>query len=291
MMAVPGDYCDSHIHVVGDPGRYPLLPTRPYTPGVAEIETVQRLGAPLGISRFVVVQPSFYGTDNTLLLNALRALGDRGRGVAVLDPAAASRGLLEELAAGGVRGLRLNLYSAPGGREAGEFEGSFSAAADLARSACWHVQVIAPMAVLASVAGVLARSTVPVVIDHYGLPAGAASTPDSAEGRAVLGLLRSPHVWMKLSAPYRSSPDELATRPDRAWLSAILAAAAERCVWGSDWPHTPPHAAQTGRDVPLPYRGLDYRAVVEHFLAALPSAEVAARIMRDNPARLYGFAA
>ena len=289
MMAEPGDYCDSHIHVVGDPGRYPLLPTRPYTPGVAEIGTVRRLGAPLGISRFVVVQPSFYGTDNTLLLEALRALGERGRGVAVLDPAAASRGLLEEFAAGGVRGLRLNLYSAPGGREAGKFEGSFSAAADLARSAGWHVQVIAPMAVLASVAGALARSPVPVVIDHYGLP-GAASTPDSAGGRAVLDLLRSPHVWMKLSAPYRSSPDELATRPDRAWLSAILAVAAERCVWGSDWPHTPPHAAQTGRDVPLPYRGLDYRAVVEHFLAALPSAEVAARIMRDNPARLYGFA-
>jgi predicted TIM-barrel fold metal-dependent hydrolase len=290
MRAEPGDYCDSHIHVVGDPGRYPLLPTRPYTPGVAEIGTVRRLGAPLGISRFVVVQPSFYGTDNTLLLEALRALGGRGRGVAVLDPATASRGLLEEFAAGGVRGLRLNLYSTPDGRQAREFEGSFSAAADLAQSAGWHVQVIAPMAVLASVAGVLARSPVPVVIDHYGLP-GAASTPDGAEGRAVLGLLRSPHVWMKLSAPYRSSPDELATRSDQAWLSAILAVAAERCLWGSDWPHTPPHAAQTGPDVPLPYRGLDYRAVVEHFLAALPSAEVAARIMRDNPACLYGFAA
>ncbi len=59
-------------------------------------------------------------------------------------------------------------------------------------------------------------------------------------------LLRLPHVWMKLSAPYRVSPDPLATRPDRPWLDAILSCAEERCVWGSDWPHTPPHDDQGG---------------------------------------------
>jgi predicted TIM-barrel fold metal-dependent hydrolase len=53
-----------------------------------------------------------------------------------------------------------------------------------------------------------------------------------------------PHVWIKLSAPYRVSANQLATRPDPAWLAALLAVAPDRCVWGSDWPHTPPHDQQ-----------------------------------------------
>ncbi len=72
--------CDAHIHVVGDPARYPMLPSRTYTPPVATIEQLQRLAAPHGVTRFVVVQPSFYGTDNTLVLEALETLGaERGR--------------------------------------------------------------------------------------------------------------------------------------------------------------------------------------------------------------------
>ena len=95
-----------------------------------------------------------------------------------------------------------------------------------------------------------AASPAPVVIDHCGPYAGAA--PGSAAGRGLLALLRLPHVWMKLSAPYRAEPDPLAVRPDPAWLAAILAVAAG-------------------------------------FRAAVGSDELADRIMADNPCRLYGF--
>ncbi|MCK8787181.1 amidohydrolase family protein [Roseomonas sp. NAR14] len=283
-----GGFCDSHIHVVADVARRPMIPGRAYTPGVATVDQVRRLGAPHGVTRFVVVQPSFYGTDNTVLVEALRELGGDGRGVAVLDPAEASEGELAALHAAGVRGLRLNLYSGHGAPADDRLAERFGAAAALAARQGWHVQVIAPLPVLAGAAPVLARAAVPLVIDHYGLPGGHA--PGGEAGRALLGLLARPQVWVKLSAPYRSTGEVLGVAPDAAWLAAILGVAADRCVWGSDWPHTPPHEAQPGGGAPLPYRALDYGRVVAGFRAALPSAALADRIMGANAARLYGFA-
>ena len=84
----------------------------------------------------------------------------------------------------------------------------------------------------------------PVVIDHYGLYGDA--RPDSANGRRLLDLVALPHVWMKLSAPYRHDRGPLNTKPDREWLAALIAAAPGRCVWGSDWPHPPAHEQQKG---------------------------------------------
>ena len=66
--------CDCHVHIVGSADKYPQVPERAYLAGVASVETLQRLGAARGISRFVVVQPSFYGADNSATLDALDAL-------------------------------------------------------------------------------------------------------------------------------------------------------------------------------------------------------------------------
>jgi predicted TIM-barrel fold metal-dependent hydrolase len=147
--------------------------------------------------------------------------------------------------------------------------------------------VIAPIATLAETARLLARTDVTVVIDHYGVYGH--TSPESAAGRVLLELLELPHVWMKLSAPYRVSDDPLNTRPDPAWLVAILERARERCVWGSDWPHTPGHDAQHGPDIAGVYRPLPYQTVADDFIGALGSDELAQMIMSDNPARLYGF--
>ena len=233
------------------------------------------------------MQPSFYGTDNTLLLDSLAILGDRGRGVAVIDPAAATPEMLVDYAKRGVRGLRLNLYSAPADREVRKLDHAIAAMAKLARTVDWHVEVIASIKVLAENADLLARAPVPIVIDHYGLYEG--FRPQSSEARRLLELLRRPQVWIKLSAPYRVSDNPLETRPDPAWLGAILACAEDRCVWGSDWPHTPLHALQGDPAVGLPYRALSYETLVDDFLAAIGAAELAERIMTDNPGRLYGF--
>jgi predicted TIM-barrel fold metal-dependent hydrolase len=95
---------------------------------------------------------------------------------------------------------------------------------------------------------------------------------------------------MKLSAPYRVSDNPLETRPDGEWLAAMLAVAPERCVWGSDWPHTPLREMCKGPEIPVPYRASDYSASVDDFVMAVGSGELAERILTDNPGRLYGFA-
>jgi predicted TIM-barrel fold metal-dependent hydrolase len=279
--------CDSHVHIVGSLERYPQLPSRTYLAGPASLENLRRLATPRDISRFVIVQPSFYGTDNTLLLESLDILGARGRGVVVVDPDAISGETLADYAASGVRGLRINLYSILGTEER-RLDREFAACVEIARMMDWHIEVIAPIATLTAHFEMLLRSHVPVVIDHYGVYGR--STPQSAEGQQLLELLRHQHVWMKLSAPYRVSDNLLETHPNDAWLAAILAVAADRCVWGSDWPHTPPHEAHKGSEIPGVNRPLSYDQLVDDFLTALPSIELADRIMHDNPDRLYGFA-
>ena len=81
----------------------------------------------------MIVQPSFYGADNSATLDALDALGGQGRGVAVVDPRTAQPETLAEFHRRGVRGLRVNLYSpikAPGGDT---LEAAFAATAEAAR--------------------------------------------------------------------------------------------------------------------------------------------------------------
>jgi predicted TIM-barrel fold metal-dependent hydrolase len=278
--------CDSHVHIVGPADRYPQVPSRTYLADVATLDDLKARGATRGVARFVIVQPSFYGSDNTVLLDSLDALGADGRGVAVIDPATPAAALAQ-YARRGVRGVRLNLYSSASPDYARPLQETFATLAAIAQAMRWHIEVISPLATIARHAALLADAPVPVVIDHYGVYGGA--TPDEADAGRLLDLLRLPHVWMKLSAPYRVSADPLATRPDRRWLDAILTVAAERCVWGSDWPHTPPHEEHRGPDVPGCYRPLPYERVLDDFLAALASAALAERIMRDNPARLYEF--
>ncbi len=94
---------------------------------------------------------------------------------------------------------------------------------------------------------------------------------------------------MKLSAPYRHDRGPLNTGPDCDWLAAQIEAAPDRCVWGSDWLHPSPHEQQKGAALEAPYRALSYETLVDEFIVALPSADLADRIMRDNAERLYGF--
>jgi predicted TIM-barrel fold metal-dependent hydrolase len=276
--------CDSHVHIVGPTDRYPQVLNRTYLAGIATVDDLESSAAPSEVRRFVIVQPSFYGTDNRLLLHSLGILAGRSRGVAVIDQAT-SREVVAAFVAQGVRGLRLNLYSRIG--DDTPLDLRIKAIEEPAHGANCHIEVIAPLKMIAENVRLLARSRVPIVIDHYGIYSG--HRPDDAQGRALLELLSLPHVWIKLSAPYRNSTDDLATHLDPDWLSAILATAAARCVWGSDWPHTPPHTVQMGSDLHAPYRKLTYGAVLDSFIAAVGSKELTERILSDNPARLYEF--
>ena len=283
-----GKACDCHVHAVGPIDRYPQIAARCYTAGLAPIESLRGLAEPLGVSRFVIVQPSFYGTDSRCLLETLDALGERGRGVAAAD-SGASAALLREYARRGVRGLRVNLYSAACDYPAHHLDKLLKAAISILPEENWHVEIIAPLAMLASASETIGRTDARIVIDHYGLPGE--SPPESRAGRCLLDLVALPHVWVKLSAPYRTLADPLATTPPSKWLEALVRAAPGRCVWGSDWPHTPPQDDRRGASAVAAYRKIEYERVLRDFCGALRDTRLEERILIANPTRLYGFSA
>jgi predicted TIM-barrel fold metal-dependent hydrolase len=285
---VLGGACDCHVHVVGRLEQYPQSATRSYTAEPAPLDALRALAAPEGVSRFVIVQASFHGTDNSCLLATLKKLGQKGRGVVAVDLNYATSSLLQQYERAGVRGLRVNLYSKSLAFAPERIGDRLEAAIERLPSRKWHVEVIAPIALLVKAAKVIAKSPVPIVLDHYGLPGEA--SPEKGEGQQLLKLASLPQVWVKLTAPYRVVADPLATSPPTNWLAAFLRVAPERCVWGSDWPHTPLERDQKGVDQPAPYRKISYARLLRDFVDALPAPTTARRILIDNPQRLYGFA-
>jgi predicted TIM-barrel fold metal-dependent hydrolase len=279
--------CDCHVHVVGPTDRFPQSARRSYTANLAPLDSLRVFAEPEGVSRFVIVQASFYGTDNSCLLAALGRLRENGRGVVAVDLNALTPALLEQYEQRGVRGLRVNLYSKSLAFEPERISDLLAATIEKTPSPGWHVEIIAPISLLISAARTIAESQVSVVLDHYALPVGA--SPDSPQGQRLLDLVALPHVWVKLTAPYRIVADPLATHPPTEWLSALLRAAPDRCVWGSDWPHTPLELDQKGLSESAPYRRISYEHLLADFLEALANPALAAQILVRNPSRLYGF--
>jgi len=195
--------------------------------------------------------------------------------------------MLESYGRLGICGLRLNFYTRNVADAHRQLERSLAETLDVLPRHGWHVEIIARAETLAAAADVIAKAEVPIVIDHYGLPENEA--PAGPAGRALLNLAALPHMWIKLSAPYRCSPDDLATSPPSEWLKALVQAAPDRCVWGSDWPHTPPRNQVATENIMVSYRNIAYGRLLSDFLNALASPEIARRILIENPIRLYGF--
>ena len=264
--------CDSHMHIF-DP-RFAPSPHWKRTPPDAPVAAYRRLQQRLGTQRTVVVTPSTYGTDNACTLDALDQLGDGARGVAVVAQDVGDAEL-DRLHARRVRGLRVNFVTP---QSWGETTPQMLAtlARKAARLPLWHIQVFMHPEQIVALESVLAALPVPLVIDHLGR-----IDPDegpSADGYGALRrLLDGGNTWVKLSGAYMRS-----TAPAYAdtlvLAQALVRAAPERLVWGSDWPHTTA-APGTVNDVDL----------VDLLRAWAGSDAAMDRILVDNPARLYGF--
>ena len=279
----PDGSCDCHVHVIGPRARFPLAATRSYTPPDASTAALRAMLDGLGVSRVVIVQPSIYGTDNGCLLAALTELGDRARGVAVLAPDTPAP-TLDALHAQGVRGLRVNVASGHA-TSPDEIAQRFRTAARLCERHGWHMQSFLPAAMLAELPD-LGDLPVPLVLDHFGLITRA----DAPEAADLMARLDGGRVWVKLSAPYRISDRPADPRVGR--LARMLARNPERVLWGSDWPHTPPHTGSgAASDEETPYRDLCTRDLLGETKAWFPEAAMQRRLLVDNPAALYGWPA
>lgn len=269
--ALPANACDCHMHVF-DP-RFAPSPHWPRTPPLADVAAYRLLQRRLGTDRAVVVTPSTYGTDNRCTLDALAALGPQARGVAVVAQDV-DEAELALLAGQGVRGLRVNFVSPQswGVTTPGMLRTLAAKAAPLG----WHLQVFASATQLVELEPWLAQLPVPLVVDHL----GRIDPRQGVRGEAFATLRRlldAGRTWVKLSGAYMGSAEGAPAYGDRAPLGrALLRAAPQRLVWGSDWPHL--------RVTPVP----DAAGLLAMFEDWCGDAAVADRILRANPAALYG---
>lgn len=238
---VPQGACDTHFHVF-EPG-HPHVPDPLYTFPDATLDQYLALTAHLGISRMVLVQPTFYGTDNTLLLDAVQRAGqERCRAVVRIEEDA-SDAELDRFHEQGVRALRLDLFS----RRDWPLEDLVAYVERMAERAeprGWHLQFYSPGTVVRDLLPFLATFEHPVVIDHMGYMLAADGLTD-ADTERMLEVLRGGNCWIKLSGPYRIAKD----KPLSSVLElgqALVATRADRLVWGSDWPHLPNGQRDTG---------------------------------------------
>ena len=275
--------CDAHVHVVGPRARFPLAPGRRYTPMDAPAEALAAVLGRLGLARVVLVQPSFYATDNACMIDALARLPG-SRGVAVLAPATPAA-TLDALQAQGVRGLRVNIATS-GTAPIETVKAAIAATASLCARHGWHVQLFVPAEAIAPLAPLLRDLPVDSVFDHFGLIAPGA---DNGALRALQALLESGKTWVKISGAYRIGDDPNDARIG-ALARALCQANPERVVWGSDWPHTPRHHLHNGgREVELPYQPIDTAGLLTLVPRWLQDDALVRRVLVDNPARLYGF--
>jgi predicted TIM-barrel fold metal-dependent hydrolase len=220
---------DCHVHVFDAAARTIDGHYRPVDRPLSQIEAIT---AAHGVHHLVLVQPSVYGTDNQLLLDALRITPGRHRGVVVVDDDV-DDAQLDAMHMSGVRGVRLNLVSPVG--EGTDAATRFAALAPKLRRRGWHLQWYVEPEHLAQVAALHRDSGVACVLDHLaGLPVGLAA---DAPAWSAVQALAGQGAWVKLSGWYRLGAHapyaELRTH-----LRRVADLFGERLVWGSDWPHT-----------------------------------------------------
>lgn len=280
---VPAGACDCHTHIFGPDDKFPLWPDRRYTPGAASIEDLEALHRMLHIDRVVVVHPSPYGADNACTVDAVRRMGARARGVAVIDDKT-SDDELDAMHQAGIRGVRVNLESSGENDPAAAERRLQYASARVARRG-WHVQTYTNLAVLAPLTKAILQLPTPLVVDHFGLAQAnlGVGQPGFAE---LLSLLRSGKIYVKISAAYRISqmPDHADAAP---MARAIIDANPDRVVWGTDWPH--PGGSRRDPAAIEPFRGIDNGAALNRLASWTKDSKELAKILVDNPARLYQF--
>jgi 2-pyrone-4,6-dicarboxylate lactonase len=274
---LPAGACDCHAHLFGPYERFPLAGERSYSPPAAPFENYQIILDIAGLERGVLVQPSAYGLDCSVMLDGLQRAPQQLRGVAVIDCSVADSAL-EAMQARGVRGVRFTEMMTADGRR---FSGSvgvdqFDKLASRLRELQWHAQIWADCARLVEAAPRLLSAGIEVVADHMGVPDVARSAADPTFQK-LLALIREGGLWIKLSVARNSEcfPEYEDVRP---FHDALMRANPDRLIWGSDWPFLRMHkyAPRIGH-------------LIDVFDRWVTDAELRQKVFVTNPAKLYGF--
>jgi len=277
----PPNSCDTHFHVFGPPERFPFVSTHEYTPPAAPLEHYLKMIAIIGIERAIVVQPSVHGLDNSAALDAVAKSGGRFRAVARIDDKT-PKSELQRLHDGGVRGVRFNLLDRPRGNvKLDVLDRCVEHIVEFGWSVDLHIDTKNLLEQEKRIRG----CPVPVVIDHITRikPAEGLNQPAF---QLLLDLLKAEHVWVKVSGADKICGTEVHSYFGLPFVEvtpfarAVIAAAPDRVIWGTDWPHSnnfaPGHTPNDGD-------------LVDLLAEFAPDETVRKKILVDNPAALYGF--
>jgi D-galactarolactone isomerase len=269
-LRVPQGACDTHMHFYDE-----QLPAAPGTflPGTFTVEDYRVMQKRLGLERVIVVQPNAYADDNSVTLNAIRALGKGAKGVAVVKPGV-SDAELERLTRAGICAVRIMTLH-------GGMLGFDVMDAVMARvhPFGWHPNIQLDGRELPKYEAQIKRLPGRFVIDHTGKFLEPVPL-DHPAFRCLLRLVDTGHCWVKLSAPYETSKTGAPKYEDVGRLAkALVKHAPERMLWASNWPH--PSARK-----PAPPKDEDLLDLLADWA---PDAKVQKRILADNAAELYGF--
>ncbi|MGH8416446.1 MAG: amidohydrolase family protein [Pseudomonas sp.] len=264
---------DGHAHVFSR--ELDLTSARRYSPDYdATLTTYQHKLHGHGLSHGVLVQPSFLGTDNSYLLDALRQAPTQLRGVVVVDRDI-SRAALDEMDRLGVVGIRLNLM----GKALPDFsEPQWKVLFGHITELGWHVELHRHVADIPALVRGLLPFGLKIVIDHFGRP-DARLGLDQPGFRDMLELGLGGQLWMKVSGIYRLEGSEQENLDfARAALALLMQSfGPQRLVWGSDWPHTQ-HEDR-----------ISYGAVVEQLQALGCSPQTMRSLLIEAPQVLFDF--
>lgn len=267
---VPAGTWDVHVHIFGPEQKYPHVAQPHYTLPDGNLAQYRRLMPVIGVQRFVIVQPSFYGTDNSCLLDTLDEIGAVARGAVMIDTDI-SDSELQRFHDKGVRAVRLDLFKRAR-LPLAEIQSYILETEARVKPLGWHLQFYAPGYIVRDLIGFFRTLRIDFVIDHMGymLEEDGLQSKDFA---ALLDLLDSGHCYLKLSGAYRIAKNR-GYEFVAPVAKAIVDRAPERAVWGSDWPHISNSERDTGELVSLLERWA-------------PSAAVRKKILVDNANRLF----
>jgi len=271
----PRGACDAHCHVFGPADKFPYAPDRPYTPPDAPFEHLVRLHGLLGIERAVIVHASCHGTDPRVTLDAIARSNGRFRGTVIIDDTVSDR-MLEKMHEGGIRGTRFNFVKHLGGRpDPDVFDHVVERVAPLG----WHLILHLDANDLVEFRELFRDLPLPIVIDHMGR-VKAADGLDQQPFKILLDFMRNENCWVKVCGAERVSSMGPPFTDAVLFAQALIEAAPDRVLWGTDWPHP-----NVGKHMPNDGDLVDLIPVM------MPDPAIQQKVLVDNPARLYGFRA
>jgi 2-pyrone-4,6-dicarboxylate lactonase len=274
-LKLPANACDSHVHIFGPAIQFPYAATRNFTPVDAGKETLFALHKTLGISRCVIVQSVVHGFDNAAVEDAIAHGEGRYLGVALV-PTSVTDAELERLSSKGFRGVRFHFMNHLAATSTVD---EVVALTHRLNRVGMHLQVHFESSMIHTIAAPLAKSAVPVVIDHMGR-VDATLGAEHADFAALFELLKNPNFHVKVSGIDRidSTPSHAPEYTTGVALARVLVENyPDQCVWGTDFPH--PNHTHVPND----------SALVEALSRMACTQVLMNKLLVTNPERLYGF--